>query len=251
MKHLALGLSFALAGCAALAAPVPPPKEALYFNQRGWGKPIDPDGDCRFVKDRAALSIEVPGKPHELDPSARRTNAPRLLREVTGNFDALVRVHAVWHPTPWPSAPRLESRVSAGLVLVAEGEAPAVLRFAYGARYDTAGVWGLIEFTSAAEKSPAGRWAGRGSEQSWSGRVESTAYLRLERHGDRVTGRHSSDGRAWREYADPAHSDPAPLPEKLKIGVVVCSTSRSRVSVTFDWFHVTPLDDAGRPRGKE
>ena len=62
----------------------------------GWGAAIDPDDDCAFKLDRKTgrVSIVVPGKPHLLSAEVPRLamNAPRIVREVSGDF--VVRVVA-------------------------------------------------------------------------------------------------------------------------------------------------------------
>jgi serine/threonine protein kinase len=61
-----------------------------------WGDVVDPLGDCRFVEDGRRLTIEVPGGPkqHDFNPQPGRNdrNAPRVLREVEGDFEAHVTV---------------------------------------------------------------------------------------------------------------------------------------------------------------
>ena len=47
---------------------------------------------------RKRASIFVPAKPHILSAEIGRLNAPRILREVRGDFDARVTVAGVFHP---------------------------------------------------------------------------------------------------------------------------------------------------------
>lgn len=69
-----------------LAAPAPPPFKA------GWDKPLDPDSDCKFTREKDSLTIELPGTDHDYYPLRGRVNAPRLLREIEGDFEMQVRV---------------------------------------------------------------------------------------------------------------------------------------------------------------
>lgn len=62
--------------CAVWAIPVPEPFMS------GWGNPVDPDRDCKIRRDSGTLIFEMPGTVHEYDPYFKRTNAPRLLREL-------------------------------------------------------------------------------------------------------------------------------------------------------------------------
>ena len=52
----------------------------------GWGKSVDPDGDCQFTLADQALVIVAPGPRHGLSIEVGRMNAPRVLRKA--NFDA-------------------------------------------------------------------------------------------------------------------------------------------------------------------
>src|SRR5688572_10225272 len=56
----------------------------------GWGVFVDPDGDCKQTWRDGTLSIEVPGKAHELQGDGKR-NAPRLLLDRTDDFAMSVR----------------------------------------------------------------------------------------------------------------------------------------------------------------
>src|SRR5262245_31921936 len=93
-------LALALLAAPLLAAPVPPPKPAKasgpWFD--GWDKPVDPKGDCRFERKGDRLTLTVPGKgAHTLDEGPGNvvkatSTAPRLLRDVEGDFTIQVRV---------------------------------------------------------------------------------------------------------------------------------------------------------------
>src|SRR5262245_57498798 len=63
---------------------------------KGWGTVIDPDGDCSITEDKGKVTIKVPGSHHDL--YVRKLNAPRVLREVEGDFVAQVKVTADWKP---------------------------------------------------------------------------------------------------------------------------------------------------------
>ena len=63
----------------------------------GWGKVVDPDGDCKFDAARGSLSIAIPGTHHNLNPAVRQ-NAPRVLQEVEGDFTVQVRVSGDFEP---------------------------------------------------------------------------------------------------------------------------------------------------------
>ena len=47
----------------------------------GWGRPVDPVGDCSFSHEVGVLTIKVPGAYHDLWPGRGKVNAPLVLQE--------------------------------------------------------------------------------------------------------------------------------------------------------------------------
>src|SRR5262249_17305731 len=81
------------------ASDTPPPVKAKVVRSlEGWGELTDPDGDCTIGADRGKLTITVPGTPHNLTGPAGNTSAPRILRPVTGDFPAQVKVTGDFQP---------------------------------------------------------------------------------------------------------------------------------------------------------
>lgn len=97
---------------AALAAPAPDP------SAKGWGNPIDPDRDCKIRRDGSALNVEMPGIDHDYDPFRKRTNAPRILREIDGEFDLRVRVRIDCCRSAQSTVKGQPSCVSAGFLMI-------------------------------------------------------------------------------------------------------------------------------------
>lgn len=68
------------------------------------GTAVDPDGDCLFRLNKDAVTIKVPAGLHDLyygeKDAAKQFNAPRLLRPVSGDFTAVVKVSADWKLGP-------------------------------------------------------------------------------------------------------------------------------------------------------
>lgn len=66
------------------------------------GTVIDPDGDCSFRDNNGDITISVPRGEHELWYGARKSqkrfNAPRVMREIEGDFVAQVKVTGNWQP---------------------------------------------------------------------------------------------------------------------------------------------------------
>lgn len=98
--------------CTALSAPAPKPFES------GWGDPVDPDKDCKIRRDSASLTIEIPGSDHDYDPIRKRFNAPRLVRDMEGEFEIQVRVRIACRPSSKSTVKGQPSFVSAGFLLI-------------------------------------------------------------------------------------------------------------------------------------
>src|SRR5262245_4320096 len=92
MPRFAAAVLCALTALPVTAAPAPPPQPWL----TGWDRPVDPDGDCLFHRHGEVLALTVPGKTHLLNGQGK--NAPRLLRDVEGDFAAQVRVSGAFQP---------------------------------------------------------------------------------------------------------------------------------------------------------
>ena len=64
---------------------------------KGWGGAVDPKGDCRIGLDGEKLTIAVPGTKHDLSAEASDMNAPRVLREIEGDFIVQLKVSGNVH----------------------------------------------------------------------------------------------------------------------------------------------------------
>lgn len=213
--------------CQVLAAPAPEPFKS------GWERAVDPSRDCKFVIKGDRLTIELPGGDHELAPKRGRFNAPRLLREVNGDFVAQVRVSSSFHLSAKSSIDGEEPSVAAGLVLIPADE--NCIRLEYGTyrkkgdqrrgvNYRMRG--GLIYNMEVWGWMPGREEAGTPTE----GQI----YLRLERRKDVIYHFISFDGENW---VDDFNVGPIEdLPRKVKVGLAACSTSTEPFKATFDQF---------------
>jgi len=201
--------------------PVGPP--AVLSFAAGWDKPVDPDGDCKIVPDKEALTIEAPGKRHDLAGEGAM-NAPRLLRDVTGDFTAQVRVGGDFKPTGPSTAPGGLPFVGAGLVLIADDRTFVRLERA------------ALDRNGATD--PYVNWEVRANgRQQWAGTAklgpdDQTAYLRLRRLGDRIFPGFSPDGKTWTEMPSQA----LVLPASVKLGVAAVTSSAAEFKPRFDDF---------------
>jgi hypothetical protein len=119
MSRIVYALAGALAVCTAFAAEADPDPEPNPFAAPGWDKPTDPDRDCKFKREMGGLVITVPGKDHDLAIERGLMNSPRLLRDVEGDFVALVRVGGNFVPSLNSTSKQRIPFVGAGLVLMA------------------------------------------------------------------------------------------------------------------------------------
>lgn len=215
------------AGAVAKAEPgsVPPLKGK---ELPGWGVVVDPDGDCTFDNKKDSLVIGVPGGQHNLNPLPKINNfsAPRVVQQVTGDFEVQVKVP----PFPRPLArvsvePGKPSYVGAGLLVWADnknfirflradsGEGPN--RFAGLEAYHDGE---LALFENAA-------WPGTGG------------YLRLERRQGKFSWAASADGVTWQPQKKPLSLD---FPPKVSVGVLAVNSTTGRFAPEFSEFKLTP-----------
>ena len=57
----------------------------------GWGQATDPDGDCTIRQADETVTIQIPATAHDLSIELNRINAPRVMKEVEGDFRAKSR----------------------------------------------------------------------------------------------------------------------------------------------------------------
>ena len=102
----ALVVALGLAAMAGLLLPALAGQKAAEQPQAGgeedwlrrWGQVIDPDADSRFRATRTSLTVTVPAAPRVFAPERGRSNAPRVVREVQGDFLAQI------DPRPYQAA---------------------------------------------------------------------------------------------------------------------------------------------------
>jgi regulation of enolase protein 1 (concanavalin A-like superfamily) len=221
MRHHISALLCLLCTCAALAAPAPARSPWL----TGWDKPVDPDNDCKFIRDKDTLTIEVPGKDHDLAVERNLMNSPRLLRDVEGDFVAQVRVSGTFLPSKESTSTERLPFVGAGLLLMADEKTYVRLERA-------ALQWqGEVKTYANWELRQDGNWvlAGNAAVQPLE---DKATYLRLERKGDKLLPAVSHDGKDWKELK-PLEIK---LPAKLKLGVSGGGTSMDMFAPRFDQF---------------
>ena len=84
---------------------------------RGWGTLIDLDNDCAVREEAGKLMITIPGGTHDLNMELGGMNAPRVLREVDGDFTVQVKVSGGFDPGNEAAKSGTAPFNSAGLLL--------------------------------------------------------------------------------------------------------------------------------------
>jgi len=172
----------------------------------GW-EWVNPAGDCGYeLGEEGYLQINVPAW-HDLWPDSNY-NAPRLLREASGNFIIETRVSS-----------GSEGKKSGGL-LIWHDESNYI-------RFETPDFWRDTVYYGAAK---SGKFIHPGvhpfdAEEVW---------LRLERKGDRFTGYVSADGENWYRcgWADITMEDP------IKVGIYALCPEAPATSTLFEYFKI-------------
>jgi serine/threonine protein kinase/regulation of enolase protein 1 (concanavalin A-like superfamily) len=204
-----------LAGGAKVEAPPAPPDAQL----ADWGRRFDPDGDCTFKVQDGALTIDVPPTPHDLSIETGQTNAPRVLREVDGDFRLQVKVCGDMQPMVAGSVPG-RTAYQAGGILLSSDERNYV-RLERAAFNQDGKITPCLVFQS--------RFKGRRGLTHMAGIPAKDTYLRLERRGNRLRAFVSADGRLWH----PLPNIDIDLSPKVQVGIAVINTTQQLLQVRF------------------
>ena len=189
----------------------------------GWGKIVDPVGDCTFDLTEGKFTIKVPGAYHDLWPVKGQVNAPLVLQEIAGDFTVDVLVEEVTKAEPDTVLPGMASTASfhAGSLIVWQ-DAKNFVRFDRtnmnkGGRATTACYLHIFQDGKRiAELAPAV--------------PDRPTHLRLTRKGDLVTAAYSQDGaKTWKSLAE----QKVTLADKVKAGVSALNNTSRENAVRF------------------
>jgi regulation of enolase protein 1 (concanavalin A-like superfamily) len=233
--------------CASFATAAPAPiKRDQPLLGTSWRDKIDPDRDCRFKKDGDALVIEIPGKDHDLWPKDKKLNAPRLLKDIEGDFDVQVRVRIEGKVSEKSTAAKRASAIGAGVLITANDG--SIVRIEYG--HGRNKLWsGSILYTGQhvlSERHSGGGLmynCGDGRSRPLPKNL-TTVWIRVERRGREIRSSYSGDKKTW--TGCPPHG--LPLPDKVKVGVFAFSTSTEPFKPRFDDWKLTPVKSQEKKR---
>ena len=86
---------------------------------KGWGKIVDPVGDCEFKEKDGKLTLKVPGTYHDFTPlPGYMNNAARIYQEVEGDFAVEVRCSGTVLPDKGKELPGKNLSFRAGTLLI-------------------------------------------------------------------------------------------------------------------------------------
>jgi hypothetical protein len=198
---------------------------------RGWGTVVDPAGDCKVVEKDGKVTITVPGSPHNLNPTPRYNNvlAPRVLRDVDGDFSVQVKVNAFSRPQAGTSSTKVgNSFVAAGLLVWQDDK--NFVRFFRSANGEGDNLFGHLEVYRG------GKFVGDGFGNM---DEDKATYLKVTRKGNKFSFALSEDGKGWTTIqgrnADLGEID---LPKKLKAGVAATNSTKKEFTPVFEGLSV-------------
>jgi hypothetical protein len=215
---------------ASASRPAPPPEKAsdewtAVEMKPGWGKSVDPDGDCKQTWNGGTLTIAVPGKVHELQGKAvGKQNAPRTVVERTGDFAMNVKASGKLAPKPVAAGSKFAPYQGGGILawqgndyfirmeraklLGPNGQQLTYINFEYHGQYGAMPI------------------------QQKQLRPDETVHLRMERRGNKVVGLMSGDGTSWTTMGETF----LPTDKPLQVGVAAVNSSEAPLTAEFSDF---------------
>jgi regulation of enolase protein 1 (concanavalin A-like superfamily) len=220
-------LPFLLLPLASYAVSAPVPKEdGAAEMRRIYGVTVDPEEVCKFESKDGSLRITLPNYPRLLSPWSKVFNAPRVWREVTGDFTVALRVSFPIRPMIPPKHQNVtQSRASGGLVVWADDD-----DFVTVTRDERETDGEPAEFFRA-EANCGGRARGYAEYRA----PAEFGYLQLQRKGKEVTSHFSSDGKKWK----PLFTFEAGWSDAVKVGVVAENSYNAEFTATFTEYTLT------------
>ena len=188
-----------------------------------WGTIIDPDRKCAVVIRNHRVAIELPAGAFDLSVELRRTNAPRILQDVRGDFVLDVKVDGEFQT----GDATIEERTAyngAGLLLWQDDL--NYIRLERAALKRAGQVRHYVNF----EQRTNGRIARFGTPLDFQVDADQPCHLRLERKGDEVVGSAKQGDGAWK----PLGRKSAELPLDVRVGVAAINASNAEFTPVFE-----------------
>ena len=191
----------------------------------GWDQILDPDEDCEI---KSIITIKVPKSYKDLNSSrrGRGINAPRLLKQVSGDFTAQVKITHDFDPTVGNGA-----FIAAGLVIW-EDETH-FLRLERSAF--------MRNGELHCEYPPVEHWRSKShigfppryvpAAEIYSG---PSTWLKIQRKDEKLTAWISNDGKEWKVAKEKKDL----FPDDVSVGLHVVNASGSELTFQFEEFDV-------------
>src|SRR5260370_935666 len=176
----------------------------------------------------------VPGTPHLLSAELGRVNAPRVLIDVQGDFEARVRVVGVFHPAGKTTFKEYAPYHGAGILVWQDKENYIRLEIAADIQNGKPRPYANFEL-----RKDGALAVSRGIKIA-----DGSTYLRLKRRGDEFTGAFGPDGVRWTSF--PLMS--ARLKDQLQIGVTAINSAKKPLVADLEGFQVSRERRAGDHR---
>lgn len=193
----------------------------------GWGEVINPDGDCKVTNADGKLTIEVPGSDHVIRVDRHKMNAPRIMQEVTGEFDLEAKVSVDFAAGAKSVVAGRRAYQDAGLLVWQDDKNNLKLSRAH---FDAKGK--PLDFFSLEFYHDGQRGMVPFPESATPLLQAKAVYLRLQIRSAGTTAGVSSDGNKWITMSLPGGD----LPEKMHAGVLAENNTSSPFNAAFEGF---------------
>jgi regulation of enolase protein 1 (concanavalin A-like superfamily) len=191
-----------------------------------WGDAVDPDGDCKFELEQREnrVKIFVPGQTHILSAEIGRTNAPRMLRDIEGDFEVSVRVAGASRPGGKPTTTVYAPYHGAGLLIWQDQENYVRLEIAADLHHGKPRRYVNFEY----------RKHGALATSSGIMITDGSNHLRLKRGGTEIYASFGPDGARWTSFSPLT----AKLNDRLKVGISAINSSTKSLTAELEGFDV-------------
>ncbi|HEY1186756.1 MAG TPA: hypothetical protein VGE74_03820 [Gemmata sp.] len=220
-----------LAASVVAAAPVPPPS-AKDLIAKYWGKT---EGAGQFELEGKQLTLRTAGQPARGFIHGTRTNMPRTMRTVQGDFAATVKIvdasapdTKVRHEDAWPGT-------RTGLTVSGGGYSIEWHLYQYYTKLNGEVQGDLKRVVWVDTWFPGG---GAGSSRAQVP-ADKSVYLRVARKNKSVTVSHSFDGKDWSAPVVPRQG--LDFPDEVTVGAFFAHSTYQSAAATFDPMTVEKL----------
>jgi len=194
----------------------------------GWGKWVDPDGDCQHKLEEGKLTITVPNTAHDLSVEQGIMNAPMVVRDLVGDFTISVHVSGQFRP----GKSLVQGRAAyqgAGLIMAQDNNNYIRLERAC---YVAQGTGKLVHYANFEIRSQ-GQPLQLGMPDLTLDPTLDT-WLALQRKGNRIDAAVSQDGKHWKTLPPKQYGGP----DQLTVGVAAVSATDRAFNPTFSDLNV-------------